>query len=170
MGDYFNVGRVRLKTKCEECGFKHQEGRVCGVFVPRDFLGGRYDEPDTPRDWDGGSDDEVEVGGVPGIGGGSNEEKDPELVEKDETEGGLGNLFGASLAAPKTALEEAKAAAAKAKKAAEDKALGRQREIEAANEGRLEKLHRKMTTKEKKELRKRRAGLGRRAEKLNTPK
>ena len=70
---------------------------------------------------------------------------------------------------PIAALEEAKEAAAKAKKAAENKALGRQREIKAANEGRLEKLHRKMTTKEKKELRMRRAGLGRRAEKLNTP-
>lgn len=47
------------------------------------------------------------------------EGKDPEIVEKDETEGGLGNLFGGGLKAPKTALEEAKEAAAKAKKAAE---------------------------------------------------
>ena len=104
---YFNTGRIRLKTKCEECGYKHQEGRVCGIFVPKDFLGGRYDEPDTPRDWDGGSDDEVEIGRVPG-GGGNNDDKDPELVEKDETEVGLGNLFGASLAAPKTGETQSK--------------------------------------------------------------
>ncbi|GMI09685.1 hypothetical protein TrLO_g5294 [Triparma laevis f. longispina] len=156
--DLFATGRIHLKTRCEECGYKHQEGRVCGVFVPSTFLGGRYDEPETPREGYMSDDDGVVEG------------KDPEIVEKDETEGGLGNLFGGGLKAPKTALEEAKEAAAKAKKAAEDKALGKQREAEAANESRLSKLHRKMTSQEKKALRKKRAALGRKAEKLNTPK
>ncbi|GMH65774.1 hypothetical protein TrRE_jg620, partial [Triparma retinervis] len=74
------------------------------------------------------------------------------------------------LAAPKTALEEAKEAAAIAKKAAAEKALGISRAASAAAENALDALHRKMTSKEKKSLRLKRASLGRPAEKLNTPK
>ena len=43
MVDYFSNGKFKLKTHCDECGFKHQEGRNVGVFVPKEFLGGRYD-------------------------------------------------------------------------------------------------------------------------------
>ena len=78
-------------------------------------------------------------------------------------------MFGGGLAAPKTALDEARKAAAAAKKAAEEKALGLEKEKRAQLEGRLQKLHRKMTAQEKKELRKKRAELGKRAAKLNTP-
>jgi WD40 repeat protein len=97
---------------------------------------------------------------------------DKELKDEDEAEaaGGLGNLFGAALAAPKTALEEAREAAAKAKQAAEAKANKVALEKAAANEDLLDSLHRKMTTKEKKDLRIKRKGLGKQAEKLNTPK
>ena len=43
MANYFETGRLRFKTVCDECGYKHREGTTCGVFVPADFLGGRYD-------------------------------------------------------------------------------------------------------------------------------
>ena len=153
-------------------------------------------EPETPREgyMSDDSDDDIRP-----AGSNADDDKDPELVEKDETEGGLGNMFGASLAgengrgakddrseatatyleptklitlfsslrssrpliaAPKTALEEAKEAAAAAKKAAEEKAKGIEREKQAAAEGEMEKLHRRMTSKEKKESRKKRAALG----------
>ncbi len=169
--DYFSGGRIKLKRVCDECGFKHQENKVCGVFVPSDYLGGRYDEPDTPREGYM-DDDEADAAADAKKKMGDDEDVDPELKAKEEEsmEGGLGGLFGASLAAPKTALEEAKEAAAAAKKAAEDKAAGLDRERAAQNESLMDKLHRRMTSKEKKELRKRRKELGRQAEKLNTPK
>ena len=79
-------------------------------------------------------------------------------------------MFGTKLAAPKTALEQAKAAATKAKEAALAKANKVALAVAAATEDYSSKLHRKMTSKEKKELRVKRKGLGREAEKLNTPK
>ena len=49
-------------------------------------------EPDTPREGYM-SDDDDDGAGAPGKN--PDDDEDPELKEKDETEGGLGNMFGA---------------------------------------------------------------------------
>ena len=161
------MGKVTLKTVCFECGFKHRENTVAGVFIPKEYNNGRYDEPDTPRDYL--SDDEDNN---------NNNNNAPAFADAEDDdnggqeEGGLGNMFGNALAAPKTAaqkMQEARAAAVVAKKAAEVKAAGLGTK-ENNEEDLYSKLHRKMNKKELSNLRKERRRLGKNCEKLNTPR
>ena len=158
----FENGKTKLKRECVECGFKHMKSINVGVFVPKEYLGGRYDEPYTPR----GSTEDLDDETIAALAA----PPEPEPAPTTAGGGGGGGMVGGALAAPKTAMqkmEEARAAAQTAKKAAEDKAAGRGHGGDG--EDLVLKLHRKMTVQEKAMSRKTRKELGRKAEKLNTP-
>ena len=160
----FEAGKIKLKRECIECGFKHSKGRNIGIFVPVDYLQGRYSEPDTPRTGPGSEEDLGEDGVADAL--------DLAAAAPAPAPAASGGMFGAALAAPKTAvqkMEEARQAALAAKKNAEDKARGRVAEGEG-EEGLEQKLHRKMTVKERAQARRARKEIGRPAEKLNTPR
>jgi len=165
--NYFLGGRTKIKKVCDECGFKHQENIVCGAFVPSSFLNGRYDEPDTPRDYL--SDEEKDTTPL------NNDTTNPTSSNPSSTEPppntNLSNMFGAkSLKTAKTAaqkMEEAKVAANKAKEAAE---LRQKNQKKLEDESLLDSLHRKLTQREKSAMRHARSKIGRQAEKLNTPR
>lgn len=142
----------KRKSRCPECGFKHEENHNIGIFVPLGFNGGRYDEIITVTN--------SHIGGS--ITNGNN---DATLISSNK---GNGN---ASPLKPKSDTQSSKEKEEDSQKAKESALtlLTGVESYERRQQEELEKLHRPMMQEEKVNDLKKRQLLGEKAQILNTP-